>query len=292
MKLFCDFIATSGQKYIYDWFVKRINRFLKTMGLFFLPIAIVSCEGPAERNLRLGKEQASIGHARTSLTYFENALKIRPESDYALEAAREGSRISLLDLKDYKKALLFFRHIVNYSRDDAERLSAQKQIATISFEYIQDYQQSVVDLNTLLQFKLLPTEDAEYRLSLARAHYFLNEFYQAKSEIEQIKKSNAPREAKFNSLILLGNILMGEKDFTKAVELFKDLQKNYPDLSKAERLSMNLVVCYEEMQDYKSAIQTLYSVRETYSPPEYIDLKIRRLQERLKNQPGARGYRK
>lgn len=67
----------------------------------------------------------------------------------------------------------------------------------------------------------------------------------------------------------------------------------FPERSAKENIGLTLSVCYEELKDFKSAIDLLEKIKSQHPMPEYIDIRIKRLQDRLKNQPGARGrYRK
>ncbi len=82
------------------------------------------------------------------------------------------------------------------------------------------------------------------------------------------------------------------KILRRAADIFKTLIQKFPEKSIQENVALMLAVCYEENMDFKSAIAILEEHRNKYSPPEYIELRIKRLQERLKNAPGAKGYRK
>ena len=76
-----------------------------------------------------------------------------------------------------------------------------------------------------------------------------------------------------------------------ADQFFKLIQAN-PEKSTKENVIITLAVCYEENLDFKGAIQVLEKYKAIHPQPDYIELRIRRLKERLKNAPGARGMRK
>ena len=134
---------------------------------------------------------------------------------------------------------------------------------------------------------------AFYKMSLARAYYYQNDFAQAENEADEFLRRDIPIEQKFEMKILKGNISLAKKDLPKAVEIFKAVLKEYPEQSRRDNVALTLSVCYEEMKDYVSAIEVLEGLKAHHPMPEYIDLRIKRLQERLKNLPGARGkYRK
>ena len=68
--------------------------------------------------------------------------------------------------------------------------------------------------------------------------------------------------------------------------------EKYPERAKADNVEMNIIVCYEEMEAFDKAIKRLEKLRSSYQDPEFIDLKISRLRERLANLPGSKGLRK
>ena len=219
-------------------------------------------------------------------------MKRNPTSEWALKAAREGSRIAFFDTKDFKKAVFFYRHLVVNSSDDQERIDAQKKMGEVYLENLQDYPRAIIEYSKLVEQNLSDQEVGLYRLGLARAHYYQNNLFQADSEIAQILKLKVEAPLRFNAMMLKGNIFIAQKDFTKAATLFKELIKDYPEKAQIENVPMTLAVCYEEAGDLKEALQVLESLRGTYRPPEYIELRIKRLKERQKNQPGAKGFRK
>lgn len=215
-----------------------------------------------------------------------------PTSEEALDSSRTAAKVSSLDLKDSKKTLDFLRHIIMYSPNNDERIQAQKQLANIYFENLQDYQKANVEYNKLLQFPHTDSEAAEYRIALARSNFFLNQFYQADSELNEILKLKISVQMRFNALILKSNILIAQKQYAKAITLLKEIIAEFPDLAEKERVAMTLAVCYEESQDYAKALGVLEGLKGHYSPPEYIELRIKRIKERQRNQPGAKGFRK
>ncbi|MGZ3745816.1 MAG: tetratricopeptide repeat protein, partial [Pseudobdellovibrionaceae bacterium] len=70
-------------------------------------------------------------HYRIALSSLDKVMKRAPESDYAVKAARDGARIASLEIKDYKRALEYYKFLVLHSKDSDERVNAQKQLASI-----------------------------------------------------------------------------------------------------------------------------------------------------------------
>lgn len=270
-------------------FILSKRRVARAVFLSLATLVVSGCQPPEKRELARAQATAARGHFRTSLTYFENVLLRAPTSPSALAAAREGTKISLLDLKDHKKAIEFSRHLVHYSPDPEERISAQKQIASLYFDHLQDYGRAVIEYGRLMSMPTAHSDRPAFQLAIARSNYYLGKFDQAESEMERLLAEKLDPPNRFSALMLWGNVLVARKNFSKAVEVYKTTMREFPDRSRDENVGLSLALCYEENGDYRNSVAVLEGLRGSYSPPEYIDFRIKRLKERQKNQPGAKG---
>lgn len=257
-----------------------------------LVLFMAACSSQEAADFKTAQKEIRQKHYRIALNYLDRVIKRNPESEYALEAAREASRISYFEIKDYKKSAEYHHFIVLNSKDQNERLESQRQIASIQFNNLQNYQQAIIEFSKLQQMPHTDMEAAQYKLSIARAQYYLNNFFQAESEIDSLLKLKSDANTRFNGMMLKGNILVGKKEYQEAAEIFKRLINEYPEKSIEENVALVLAVCYEENNDFKNAIQILEEYKDKYKPAEYIELRLKRLKERQKNAPGAKGFRK
>ncbi|MEN0058796.1 MAG: tetratricopeptide repeat protein [Bdellovibrio sp.] len=253
---------------------------------------VTACSSQEEADYKQAQKEIAQEHYRIALSHLDRVIKRNASSRYPLEAAREAARISFFEIKDFNKAIQYYHFLVLNSPKEKERLESQKQIASIYFNNLQNYQQSIIEYSKLQQMPHTDFEASQYKMNIARAQYYLNNFFQAESEIDSLLKLKSDDNTYFSALMLKGNILVAKKDFIKAAEIFKNLIQKYPEKSVQENVALILAVCYEENFDFKSAIAVLEEHRDKYNPPEYIELRIKRLQERMKNAPGAKGFRK
>lgn len=225
-----------------------------------------------------------------ALDILQKIIQHEPDGSQALNAARRGSRVAQLDAKNYPLAIEFYRHIVLRSPDSEERRQAQKVIAEIQYENLQDYNQAVVEYEKLLRLQNQPSEAFRYRLLLAKSQLRLNNIDQAVAEIDLLLNQNHARDEIFEAKVLKANTLVAARQLPEAASLWHSILKDFPEKSKRENVALNLVVCYEEMNDFSQAIEVLESMRVDYAHPDFLDLRIQRLKERAKNQPGAQGF--
>lgn len=226
------------------------------------------------------------------LSILEKIVQNNPDSAAALAAARYGSKVAHLNAKNYALAIDFFRHIVVRSPDAEERRHAQKFIAQIEFENIQDFNQAVVEYEKLLPLDNTPEETFRYRLNLAKSQLRLNNVNQAVTELDSLLAQKHNPDERFEARVLKANTLIAAKRMPEAVTAWQEILKEFPDKSKKENVALNLVVIYEELKEFGKAIEVLEGMREGYPHPDFLDVRIKRLRQRMGNQPGAQGLKR
>lgn len=265
---------------------------MKKWAFVALVLALSACSSQEEADYKQAQKAMGQEHYRIALAHLDRVIKRSSSSKLPLEAARDAARISYFEIKDFKKSVDYYHFIVLHSEDEKERVESQRQIAAIYFNNLQDYPRAIIEYSKLQQMPHTDLEEAQYKMNVARAQYYQNNFFQAESEIDSLLKLKGDEATRFSALMLKGNILVARKDFTKAADIFKELIRDFPEKSIQENVALILAVCYEENFDFKSALGVLEAHRGKYNPPEYIELRIKRLQERMKNAPGAKGFRK
>ncbi len=223
---------------------------------------------------------------------YHRMIKRFQESPQALEAARRGAKLSTLETKDYVKAVDFYKHLVMYSDDPKERLEAQKRVATIYFENLTNYPVAIEEYSKLIKLQPQAPESFDFRLNIAKSYFQMNKFDQARIETDELLEKTLDQDQKFDVMMFKGNLLLTEKKLDEAILVFNQIKTQFKEKALKENVGLTIAVCYEEKGDFNKAIDVLQSLRETYSPPEFIDFKIARLKERQQNQPGASGLKR
>ncbi|MGZ6438454.1 MAG: tetratricopeptide repeat protein [Pseudobdellovibrionaceae bacterium] len=257
-----------------------------------ITLGLCSCSPPEAKDYKAAQLEMAQSHYRIALSSLDKVMKRAPESDYAVKAARDGARIASLEIKDYKRALEYYKFLVLHSKDSDERVNAQKQLASIYFDQLQNYDKAIIELNKLIRDTESDVDIARNKLDIARANYYQNNLFQAQSELDDLLKLHIDDNERFSAWVLKGNIHIALKEYSKAIEVLKKVTSTYPQKSLKENVFQTLAVCYEDNDNFSEAIKTLESVKDKYSQPEYIEIRIKRLRERQKNRPGARGLRK
>ncbi len=263
-----------------------------TSAVAFAALILASCTNPLERDYREGKKNANAGNFRIAAQLFDQVILRDSESEIAIEAMKEGARLAVLEIKDYKRAAKYYQKIIQHSQKESDREEAQQQLAALYFSSLQDYERAAIEYSKLATSSKIESDRAEHKLMTARSYYYLGNYFQTISEIEEVLKMKSNKETSFQAMLLNGNVLIAQKNFLDASKIFKNIIKSFPEQSLAENVHLVLSLSYEESGDYKRALSTLEDIKSIYEPQEYLELRIKRVQERAKNQPGARGFRK
>lgn len=244
--------------------------------------------------LRFYRAQVQISqrHYAAALPLLQKIIEDSPDDDRALQAARRGARVAHFEAKAYQQAVNFYKFIILKSDDVIERQNAQKNIAQIYFDDLQDFDQSVTEFERILKFDNPPEEAFRYRLNLAKAYFRLNNAEQALNELDVLLSQKLDVDETFDILALKANVMVSNHKLPEAAQLWEKIIKDFPEQSKKGKVGLNLVVCYEELKQFDKAIEVLEGMRPQYPNPDFLEMRISRLKERQYNQPGAQGWKR
>lgn len=259
---------------------------------FLVALIFVGCTNRQQADFDEGQAYAKNKEWHKAAQFFDQTIKRDSQTPVALKAMKEAARIQFLEIKDYKKAAQYFQMIILYSPVEYERLEAQKQLASLYFESLQDYERAAVEFSKLATSSHVDSEKAIHKLSVARSYYYLGNYFQTLSEIDEILKLRSDEDTEFQARLLRGNVFVAQKKFPEAALIFSAVIEKFPAKSLKENVHLVLSLSYEESGDYKQALAVLEKIKDVYEPKEYIELRLKRIQERARNQPGARGFRK
>ena len=280
--------------------MKTVETFIKSkvcgLRLHIIPclvaVLIAGCFRSTSLELKRAENQGQSGETSEAVQRCQRILAKEPRSTAGLEAARLGARLALLDLKDARLAIVFYRHLIMYSPDSEERRNSQITIAQIYYDNLNDYRAAIAEYSKVVLLAQNPTEEFKFRMPLAKSYYFLNNYVQARAELKTLLSKELNGNDRFDILLLLANISMTLKNLDEATDAFRSLLNDYPERARKESVALNLVMVLEEQKKYAEAIEILSEVRSTSANPEFIDLRIKRFRERLAQLPGAKGLRK
>lgn len=224
--------------------------------------------------------------------HYMRIIEKDPKAPVALKATAEAARLAHYELKNFDGAIRLYKNLVLYSPDQKDRTFAQARIAEVYFQSLNDYQKAVVEYNRLLDLPHSLQEEFAYRLAIAKSYFYLNNSFQAQTELNQLEKKFAHKDQVFEILFLRANIMLTSKDLDGAIKVLRDLEKRDPERFKKELMGLVLAKCYEEQKNLLAAVEVLQTMRSYYPRKEFIDRRIKSLRERAALLPGAKGWKK
>jgi tetratricopeptide (TPR) repeat protein len=230
--------------------------------------------------------------SKSALEHYRNVVNRYIKTPLAIQSAKQAARISHYQTKDAQEAIFFYRHIVLYSQDAGERFEAHKNIAELRFTKLLDYKQAIADYSQLLNLPHSSTDEFNFRMAIARCHFYLSDFFQAVTETNEIIEKKFDTELLFEAYLLKANALLSDKKPDEAILILNSLLEKYPARAKAENIGLVLAITYEEQKNFNKAIETLESLKNSYPRKGFIESRIKILRERQSYLPGARGWKK
>ncbi len=236
-----------------------------------------------------------------AILFLNQAIDFSKDTQLLLRAANRGLDIlkhfttDKLEnqLADQSKSTLQIKYlhlILLYSQDRKQRISSQKAIADIYFNNIKDYHKAIEELSRLLTLDLSEKDIANIKLKIAKSYYHIGNFQQSKLELQKLEQNSQPS---FEILLLKGHILIGERSYDESVLIFESLIKSFPKKAVTDKVFLTLSLCYEEQKEFQKAISLLSNFLENnklsldISQRQFIAMKIQRLKETYKMQPGV-----
>ena len=264
--------------------------FLKINLLLVFIIALAACSSGVSKKIEKiqskntenpSQKLVLLDQLYDSLNKDEDKLKVLESIEILL---REKIKDPNLLLQIYKKQAFF-------SRTDKDRNLVFLKIAQLSVQNLKD---NVIAQNYLFKVKeeLLGKEqrDQFYQLKVLS---FINsgQFQQANVEVNDLlkRKDLSPTE-RFKINMLRTRILSAKKNNSEVEKVLLELLRTHPNLSMKWRLRSQLSVLYEDNEDFKSALEQLRMMKDEQGEDELLLARIKQLEKRSKQQPGAKGW--
>ncbi len=260
----------------------------------FLVLAFFSSCNFSSEKLEIERAEKASHEKRYEESYkhYMRIIEKDPKAPVALKATSEAARLAHYELKEFKSAIQLYKNLVLYSASEQERSFAQSKIAEIYFQSLNDYENAVIEYNRLLDLPHSLQDEFTFRLAIAKSYFYMNNSFQAQTELNQLEKKFTNKDQVFEILFLRANIMLTSKDLDGAIKVLRDLEKRDPERFKKELMGLVLAKCYEEQKNLLSAVDVLESMRSYYPRTEFLNRRIANLKERAALLPGAKGLKK
>ena len=258
--------------------------------MFLLPTGFLAC-GFSSENWELEKAQ-NLEEEKDfdgAIGFYYRYLRKNLENQKSVEAAQKIYQIAKLHSTDKSLVPKVLNHIILRSDKEFERIEARENLANYYFQSLGDHELAIAQLNRYLVLEKSEEKKNLARLKIAKSYFYLNNFYQANVELEEIISTTKDDALKFDSLNLRANVFQSEEKPAKAIETYEKIISEFPIRAEKEQVFLALSLALEDNKEYKKALETLKLYRDKAKNPEFIDQKIESLNFTISQQPGARG---
>lgn len=270
--------------------IKPAKKSIKLFILLLTASAISACQSRAEKFYHLAQTKIEQRQFADAVDLLENSAELEKNNRLWSKTNFEIARILRFEIQDYNKALLVYRELILKSEEVSIRLLSQEAIAEIYFENIQDYLTAVKEYLLLESLIKDPEKLERIRLKIAQCYRYTGSFKTALEYIEVFLNSAKTEKNSFLKLKAQTYTSLGQYD--EAIKNYNLILTNDPKYFLNENLYVVVAMTYEEKQDYKTALAYIQQNKNKIKDGSYVDLRIKRLNEKLLNKPFTKGVRK
>lgn len=249
---------------------------MKQKHLFFFLILTAGCFLILKREKVFFKEDCSSLYKKYSKKLFK--------SQFELSLKREKALIQELDSCSIEKELWFLVELISekYSKENLilKQKEIEKKSAKLAYYKWKNYEKAIKYYSKLLKKPLDPGELFLFQYQIAGSYFKLEKSSQSLIELEKSFFAGMTKQERRKALFFKLQIFLFQKDFSSSESLIKKLLKEFPE--DQDFLRETLAVLYESQNKLSPAIEELKEIKKE-NP--FIKSKIKRLEERLENQP-------
>jgi len=256
--------------------------------IIFLLLLLTACEGEREKTALLlsqANQEWVDGQTQTAVSLYKNFLEQFPNEPETEEALFRLGEIYHFSLAKPKQAILYFQEVLLLNRQGKFSYEAQKYIAEIVEFKIRDYNQAILEYQTLINRYGKMNENADHHFRIVSIYYKLQNYDQVLSELEDHQEHYPDSKWGQSSELKAVEILYTLGRCEEAQPHYKRFVKKYP--TGKDRVEMEFVQasCLEDLGQFKLALKKFKSLGEKYPLPIILEMKIAGLESRIKNGP-------
>lgn len=251
---------------------------------------VAACTPPSERLYDKAYKAIEKNQFRIGVDLLLRAANVEKKENLKFRDMMEAARIVRFEIQDYPRAIRIYRKIILDSLDEPTRINSQELIAEIYFENIQNYEMAAKELQVLEPLVKNEVRHEKIALRLCQAFYLTGRYEDALEEADA--QLRAPKIEELSFMKIKAQILTAQKKYSDALDLYQKILDKNEIYFENENLFIAVSVVYEENEQYSEAMKYLKKYESEIKDKNYLELRYKKLQERLVNQPLFKGRRK
>jgi len=225
------------------------------------------------------------GEAAKAAAAYRSLQAADPDHRLAPEALFRAGEILNLNQQQYQEALLVYLLVVRDYPQSRWAQQARIQAAGLYRNRLGDYNQAISLLQKVVDSGIPEADRMQYEI--ADCYFRLNNFEQARIEFESLQK-NFPGSSLLDEVqFRIGMTLVLERNLPAAAEALIKVSEHWPESRFAAEARFQLASVYVEQELLQKALGILKNLRDHYPDPDALELRIKRVEERIRKKKKA-----
>ena len=260
---------------------KKVFPALKVSIYISVLLFLLSCGEKNDPLIQKANQEWIQGHNHSALELLNEVLKNNPRGQKAEEALFRMGEIHHFSLNNSIRALFFFQEVRQLNRESPFGYKAQKYIAEIAEFSLKDYDQAIVEYQTLINFHKDEFSKGEYQFRIASIYYKKQNYHQALVEL-QILLENYPKspwveETKFKIVEILYTL----NRCPEAREQYRSFNLEYSNSRFKYEMDFVVASCLEEEGHLQDAYNLFKALEGQYTYPSILKMKLLGIEKRI-----------
>ncbi len=205
-----------------------------------------------------------------------------PEGQAArLRGQKELAILHDLYRHDYPLAIKEYKLIVERFPHAPEALWAAERLARIFAFKTPNMTEAETWYRWLIDHAPTGKEQNRFRYTLAKLFVDVGDFEPARELLGHILAAEPNEEQGADSLFLLGESFLLEKQYAEALERLQLLRERYPESEQSQLAGLDVGTCLYELGRYEEAVRVLKEILSSYPNPAVVQTKLDKIHKKL-----------
>lgn len=251
---------------------------------FFLLLTLLfigGCDANSPSNqYQLAEKLFLEGKYSAAIHEFGKIVEKEPNSRLGIDSLYRIGTIQRLYLNDSKSAISSFQLLLTRTDDPELNQKARDTLGEMFFTEFSDYERAIPMYKSLVSDKIVnPLKRDFYKYRLGRSLFFMAQFDEAYAVFTDLEISNPDGDFSERAVLAQGDTLNASGKCQEAIVKYETLQKT-PDHKVRSLAVFGMANCYEELDNLDKAYDLLDSIKDSYSTPHVIELKMKKIKRR------------
>lgn len=217
---------------------------------------------------------------KAAIHEFRKIVKKDPKSKLGVDALYRVGVIQHLYLQKPKLAIQSFQSLLSRTEDPELIRQVREVVAEMYFSDFNDFQQAIAFYGALVKDKSKENTKRDFYLyRYGRSLFLMGEFDRALKAFGEIEEEYPQGQFYEKARLALGDTLNSSGDCQKAIQAYEELAKS-SDQKIKNMAVFGMANCYEEIDNLDKAYDLLATIKDSYSTPHVIDLKMKKIKRR------------